>query len=79
MGQTIGFDRPAELGPATAAVWNAVISAWPEHAKFLRASFASRSSEVLDTTEIIARLLIRVTEFDCAGPQALRRGLSLSL
>ena len=62
MGQTIGFDRPAALGPATAAGWNAVISAWPEHAKFLRASFASRSSEVLDTTEIIARLLIRVAD-----------------
>ena len=54
--------RPAELGPSTAAVWEAVTSAWPEHAKFLKASFANRSREVLDTTEIIARLLVRVTE-----------------
>lgn len=62
MGQTTGFDRPAGLGPATAAVCDAVISAWPEHAKFLRASFANRSREVMDTTEIIAGLLVRVTE-----------------
>ena len=54
--------RPAELGPCPAAVWDAVTSAWPEHARFLRASFANRSSEVLDTTEIIARLLVRLTE-----------------
>jgi 2-polyprenyl-3-methyl-5-hydroxy-6-metoxy-1,4-benzoquinol methylase len=62
IGQTRGFGRPAELGPATAAVWDAVTSAWPAHAKFLRASFANRSIEVLDTTEIIASLLIRVAE-----------------
>ena len=53
---------PAEVGPSTAAVWEAVIAAWPEHEKFLRTSFANRSSEVLDTTEIIANLLVRVTE-----------------
>ena len=62
MGQTTGFDGPAGLGPATAAVCDAVISAWPEHAKFLRASFANRSREVMDTTEIIAGLLVRLTE-----------------
>jgi len=54
-----GFVQGA--GPATSAVWNSVVSVWPEHEKFLRASFAGRSPDLLDTTEVIADLLARVS------------------
>jgi 2-polyprenyl-3-methyl-5-hydroxy-6-metoxy-1,4-benzoquinol methylase len=49
-----------DIGPSTSAVWQAITSIWPEHEKFLRASFAGRSPEVLNTTDIIAALLLQV-------------------
>jgi 2-polyprenyl-3-methyl-5-hydroxy-6-metoxy-1,4-benzoquinol methylase len=52
----------AGLAPSTAAVVDAVLAHWPEHAKLLRASFENRSSELLDTTEVIADLLCRVAD-----------------
>ena len=51
---------PDRIGPCTSEIWQAVVSIWPEHEKFLRASFANRSDEVLDTTDLIAALLLRV-------------------
>jgi 2-polyprenyl-3-methyl-5-hydroxy-6-metoxy-1,4-benzoquinol methylase len=49
-----------DLGASTAAIVRAVRTSWPDHEKYLRISFANRSSELLDTTEIIANLLERV-------------------
>ena len=51
---------PDRIGPCTSEIWQSVVSIWPEHEKFLRASFANRSDEVLDTTDFIAALLLRV-------------------
>ena len=52
---------PAGMGASTATVWRTVASIWPEHEKFLRVSFADRSPEVLETTEIISTLLLQVS------------------
>jgi 2-polyprenyl-3-methyl-5-hydroxy-6-metoxy-1,4-benzoquinol methylase len=57
------------LAPATRAVVDAVLLAWPEHIKFLRKSFSDRSDELLATTETICRLL---------GEVAADRGRSLA-
>ena len=48
------------VGPQTGAIIDAVLARWPEHAKFLRASFENRSDELLGTTEVIAQLLGQV-------------------
>jgi 2-polyprenyl-3-methyl-5-hydroxy-6-metoxy-1,4-benzoquinol methylase len=52
----------AGAGPATAKVVLAVLERWPDHAKFLGKSFAGRSQALLQTTEEIASLLLRVAE-----------------
>ncbi len=54
---------PIVLGPCSAAVIEAVRAAWPEHEKFLAASFMNRSPELLETTEIIASLLLKVAKY----------------
>ncbi|HXZ17708.1 MAG TPA: class I SAM-dependent methyltransferase [Roseiarcus sp.] len=59
--QSIAPEPDHGLGPSASAVWRAVASIWPEHEKFLRASFADRSPDVLQTTEIIADLLLQVS------------------
>lgn len=40
--------------PQTARVVGAILSAWPDHAKFLEKSFGARSPEQMDTSEEIA-------------------------
>jgi 2-polyprenyl-3-methyl-5-hydroxy-6-metoxy-1,4-benzoquinol methylase len=59
----------AAAGPRTQALISAVLARWPDHEKFLRASFHDRSPELLRTTEAIVQLLERV---------AVDRGRSLS-
>jgi 2-polyprenyl-3-methyl-5-hydroxy-6-metoxy-1,4-benzoquinol methylase len=48
------------LGPATTQVVEAVLAAWPIHRKFLRSSLSDRSDRLLDTTEVISDLLLRI-------------------
>jgi 2-polyprenyl-3-methyl-5-hydroxy-6-metoxy-1,4-benzoquinol methylase len=50
-------DVGSEVGSCTARIIRAVKTIWPEHEKFLRKSFAGRSPDLLDTTEIISSLL----------------------
>jgi 2-polyprenyl-3-methyl-5-hydroxy-6-metoxy-1,4-benzoquinol methylase len=52
----------AGVGPATSKVVSAVLERWPDHAKFLAKSFAGRSPPLLQTTEEIASLMLRVAE-----------------
>jgi 2-polyprenyl-3-methyl-5-hydroxy-6-metoxy-1,4-benzoquinol methylase len=52
------FDRP--FGRETTAIVDAVLDLWPEHAKFLRASFEERSQDLLETTEMIATLVGKI-------------------
>jgi 2-polyprenyl-3-methyl-5-hydroxy-6-metoxy-1,4-benzoquinol methylase len=49
------------LGDSVLALVDAVLAAWPEHEKFLRTSFRDRSSQLLDTTDIIAQLLVTIS------------------
>ncbi|MFQ3594643.1 MAG: methyltransferase domain-containing protein [Sphingomonadaceae bacterium] len=44
-------------GSALAALVDAVLAAWPEHAKFLRQSFAGREAGVMDVSETVADLI----------------------
>jgi 2-polyprenyl-3-methyl-5-hydroxy-6-metoxy-1,4-benzoquinol methylase len=62
MSRPASSDVPSDVGPCSAAVIQSVKSVWPEHDKFLRISFAGRSRELLDTTEIIANLLQKVAK-----------------
>ena len=41
--------------PATSRIVGAVLDDWPEHAKYIRKSFAARSDNQFDTTEILSR------------------------
>ena len=56
-------DLGTEVGPCTARIIQAVKTIWPGHEKFLRSSFAARSPELLDTTEIISSLLDKTATF----------------
>src|SRR5271157_1249211 len=62
MSRSASSDVLSNVGPCTAAVIQSVLSIWPEHKKFLKASFAARSPELLDTTEIIAHLLNKIVK-----------------
>lgn len=48
------------LGPASRAVVEAVLAAWPDHGRFLASSLTGRSAELRDTTEVILDLLVQV-------------------
>ena len=52
----------AGLGEATNRVVDAVLGAWPGHLKFLRTSLGGRSDDVIQTTEVIANLLLKVAD-----------------
>jgi 2-polyprenyl-3-methyl-5-hydroxy-6-metoxy-1,4-benzoquinol methylase len=62
--QTDPAARP--MGPATSKLYNSVLAAWPEHAKFLSKSFANRPDDLLRTSEFIATLLL-----ECAAANAV--------
>lgn len=53
---------PENLGSATTIVLEALLAAWPDHAKFIRHSFADRSPALAATRETVASLLLRVVE-----------------
>ncbi len=40
--------------PATLKIAQAILAAWPDHARYLEKSFAARSAEEFETTEILA-------------------------
>jgi 2-polyprenyl-3-methyl-5-hydroxy-6-metoxy-1,4-benzoquinol methylase len=46
--------------PQTFKVVDSVLTAWPEHAKYVDKSLTGRSPDLMDTTETIAALLVRV-------------------
>ncbi len=50
----------AQSGHSTRKLIETVLGVWPEHAKFLRASFNQRSADLLLTTETIVELLFKV-------------------
>lgn len=60
---------PDHLGPATEKVVGSLLATWPEHAKFIRHSFADRSPELAATRETVASLLLRVAS-DSGRPLA---------
>jgi 2-polyprenyl-3-methyl-5-hydroxy-6-metoxy-1,4-benzoquinol methylase len=51
-----------QVGPATTRLVDAVLTAWPEHRKFIRSSFANRSPELMDTAEVISSLICQIAE-----------------
>jgi 2-polyprenyl-3-methyl-5-hydroxy-6-metoxy-1,4-benzoquinol methylase len=53
---------PEDLGQATRSVVDALLATWPDHAKFIRHSFADRSSELAAIRETVASLLLRVAD-----------------
>lgn len=55
-----GAQLPVEPGSALGNIVDEVLGAWPEHRKFLNASFKDRSAELLDTSDVIADLLLKV-------------------
>jgi 2-polyprenyl-3-methyl-5-hydroxy-6-metoxy-1,4-benzoquinol methylase len=57
--ETILADRPATL-----AVANIVLAAWPDHDKYLAKSFSQRSPEMLDATEAVAEAVLRLISGD---------------
>lgn len=59
-GQQI--DPEGRAGPLTRALMDAVLTLWPEHQKFLRASFQDRSEALSRTTEVVVDLLCRIAE-----------------
>ncbi len=50
--------------PASLALANIALTAWPEHDKFLIRSFRQRSSEVLDATEIVSTAILKLIDGD---------------
>ncbi len=60
MSKNESVDFTKALGRDTLRIVDAVLALWPEHGKFLRASLANRSEELLNTTEAIAALLVQV-------------------
>jgi len=46
--------------PSTAKIVHHVLACWPDHGKFLRASFAERLPRLLQTTETISEMIIRL-------------------
>jgi ubiquinone/menaquinone biosynthesis C-methylase UbiE len=57
--ETILADRPA-----TRAVTNIALAAWPEHDKYLARSFSQRSPEMLDATEAVSKAVSRLIAGD---------------
>src|SRR3974377_1346937 len=55
--------------PATLALVNVALAAWPEHDKYLTTSFQSRSRDLLDVGESIA-----VAVFRLMGTEEIRFG-----
>jgi 2-polyprenyl-3-methyl-5-hydroxy-6-metoxy-1,4-benzoquinol methylase len=53
--ETILADRPATL-----AVAEIVLAAWPEHEKYLAKSFGQRTPEMLNATEAVAKAVFRL-------------------
>lgn len=57
--ETILADRPATL-----AVANIALAAWPDHDKYLAKSFRQRSPEMLDATEAVGKAVLRLISGD---------------
>lgn len=53
-------DALAGLAPATDQIVRAVLSVWPEHARYAEKSFAARDAAQLATTEILAEAALKL-------------------
>ena len=55
--------------PSVARLTNAVLEAWPDHARFLDQSFASRDADLMAATERHAAIILRIVGDPAALPE----------